>query len=311
VAAESLIPAFVNPGSGNFEKAREALQPAGRFDVREVKGADLEQQIREAVERGAKRILIAGGDGSIGTAASLMAGTECELAILPAGTLNHFAKDAGIPVELTEAIAVASGTITTTVDVGRVGDRVFLNTSSIGVYVTFVRVRDRMERWLPYRIASVVSSIRAFTLLPTIRVELEVEGKAHEFRTPLIFIGVGERDIQLPTLGSRVKNGERQLHVIAVRGRRKARLLVTALAAVAKGVKSAAHNPELDSYLVDRCTIYLRRPRAVVAVDGETVVLTPPLEYRIERDALRIVAPAPAAATGDVPLGTAGVAPTR
>jgi diacylglycerol kinase family enzyme len=311
VTAEPLIPAFVNPGSGNFEKAREALQPSGRFDVREVTGPELEQQIRAAVERGAKRILIAGGDGSIGTAATLMAGTECELAILPAGTLNHFAKDAGIPVELTEAIQVASGTITTTVDVGKVGDRIFLNTSSIGVYVTFVRVRDRMERWLPYRLASIVASIRAFTLLPTIRVELEVEGKAHEFRTPLIFIGVGERELQLPTLGRRVKDGRRQLHVIAVRGRRKTRLLATALAAVARGVESAAHNPELDSYLVDRCTIYLRRRRATLAVDGETVVLSPPLAYRIERDALRIVAPAPAAAKEDVPPGTAEVAPTR
>lgn len=311
MGSELLIPAFVNPGSGNFEKAREALQPSGRFDVREVLGPDLEREIRKAVEQGAKRILIAGGDGSIGTAATLIAGTECELAVLPAGTLNHFAKDAGIPVGLTEAIQVASGTVTTTADVGRVGDRVFLNTSSIGVYVTYVRVRDRLERSLPYQIASVLASIRAFSLLPTIRVELEVEGKAHELRTPLIFIGVGERETQIPTFGSRVKNGKRQLHVIAVRGRRRARLLATALAAVARGVESVAHNHELDSYLVDRCTLYLRRRRAVVAVDGETVMLSTPLEYRIERDALRIVAPAPAAAREELPPGAAKVAPTR
>jgi diacylglycerol kinase family enzyme len=294
VADESLIPAFVNPGSGNFEKAREALKPAGRFDIREVSGKELEERVREAVEQGARRILIAGGDGSIGTAASLVAGTECELAVLPAGTLNHFAKDVGIPIDLAKAIEVASGTVTATADIGKVGDRVFLNTSSLGVYVTFVRVRERMERWLPYRLATIVASIRAFTLLPTIRVELEVEGKAHTFRTPLIFIGVGERELQLPTLGSRKKNGERKLHVIAVHGRRKARLLGTVLEAAARGVETAAQNPELDSYLVDKCTLYLRWRRAVISLDGETVVLPPPLEYRIERDALRIVVSAPA-----------------
>ncbi|HEY8166482.1 MAG TPA: diacylglycerol kinase family protein [Gemmatimonadaceae bacterium] len=290
---ESLIPAFVNPGSGNFEKAREALQPSGRFDIREVAGAELEERVREAVEQGASRILIAGGDGSIGTAAARIVGTECELAVVPAGTLNHFARDIGIPVELAEAVEVASGTVTTTVDIGRVSERVFLNTSSLGVYVTFVRVRDRLERWLPYRLASIVASIRAFTVFPTIRVDLEIEGKAQTFRTPLIFIGVGERELQLPKLGSRVKNGDRKLHVIAVRGRRRARLLATALEAVARGVETAAQNPELDSYLVDKCTLYLRRRRATISLDGETVVLAPPLEYRVDRDALRIVAGAP------------------
>jgi diacylglycerol kinase family enzyme len=293
VDPESLIPAFVNPGSGNFEKAREALQPSGRFDIREVAGAELEERVREAVEQGASRILIAGGDGSIGTAAARIVGTECELAVVPAGTLNHFARDIGIPVELAEAVEVASGTVTTTVDIGRVSERVFLNTSSLGVYVTFVRVRDRLERWLPYRLASIVASIRAFTVFPTIRVDLEIEGKAQTFRTPLIFIGVGERELQLPKLGSRVKNGDRKLHVIAVRGRRRARLLATALEAVARGVETAAQNPELDSYLVDKCTLYLRRRRATISLDGETVVLAPPLEYRVDRDALRIVAGAP------------------
>lgn len=290
---ESLIPAFVNPGSGNFEKAREALQPAGRFDIHEVSGSELSERVREAVEQGAKRIVIAGGDGSIGTAAGLVVGSQCELAVVPAGTLNHFAKGIGIPVDVAEAVEVASGTFTTTADIGRVGDRVFLNTSSLGVYVTFVRVRERLERSLPYRLASIVASIRAFTVFPTIRVELEIEGRAQTFRTPLIFIGVGERELQLPKLGSRVKNGERKLHVIAVRGRRKARLLATALEAVARGVETAAQNPELDSYLVDRCTLYLGWRRATISVDGETVVLAPPLEYRIERDALRIVAGAP------------------
>jgi diacylglycerol kinase family enzyme len=293
VDPESLIPAFVNPGSGNFEKAREALQPSGRFDIREVAGAELEERVREAVEQGASRILIAGGDGSIGTAAARIVGTECELAVVPAGTLNHFARDIGIPVELAEAVEVASGTVTTTVDIGRVSERVFLNTSSLGVYVTFVRVRDRLERWLPYRLASIVASIRAFTVFPTIRVDLEIEGKAQTFRTPLIFIGVGERELQLPKLGSRVRNGDRKLHVIAVRGRRRARLLATALEAVARGVETAAQNPELDSYLVDKCTLYLRRRRATISLDGETVVLAPPLEYRVDRDALRIVAGAP------------------
>ena len=89
MADATLIPAFVNPGSGNFEKAREALASSGHFDVREVEPAKLREEIEHAVQAGAKRILVAGGDGSICTGAQAICGKQVELAVLPAGTLNH------------------------------------------------------------------------------------------------------------------------------------------------------------------------------------------------------------------------------
>jgi diacylglycerol kinase family enzyme len=293
VTDRSLIPAFVNPGSGNSEKAREALASSGRFDVREVDPARLEEEIRTAVKRGAKRVLVAGGDGSICTGAAAVCGSDVELAVLPAGTLNHFAIDAGIPVDPAEALKVGFGTHTMTVDVGHAGERVFLNTSSIGAYVTFVQLRDRLEARFGYRLASLIAMVRIFAMMPTVRVALEVEGVLRNYRTPLVFIGVGERELQLPHLGNRVKDGKRGLHVFVVRGRERARLLVLALAAVARGVETVRRMPELDAFLIERCTIDLRRGRALVAFDGETEVMTTPIEYRVERDSLRIVVPEP------------------
>jgi diacylglycerol kinase family enzyme len=291
VTDRSLIPAFVNPGSGNSEKAREALASSGHFDIREVEPARLEDEIRSVIKAGAKRILVAGGDGSICTGAAAICGSDVELAVVPAGTLNHFAIDTGIPIDPHEAVKVGVGTRTMTVDVGYAGNRVFLNTSSIGAYVTFVRLRDRLEPRFGYRLASLIATIRIFILMPTVRVEVEVEGKLNHYRTPLVFIGVGERELQLPHLGNRVKDGRRGLHVFVVRGRQRARLLVVALAAVARGVESVRRMPELDAFLVERCTIDLRRGRSLVAFDGETELMTTPLEYRIERDSLRIVVP--------------------
>lgn len=287
----SLIPAFVNPGSGNSEKAREALASSGHFDIREVEPEKLEAEIMRAVDAGAKRVLIAGGDGSIRAAAQVVSGSDVALAVLPAGTLNHFATDHGIPLDLSEAMNVAIGTNTTTVDVGFAGKRVFLNTSSIGAYVTFVRMRDRMEPQFGYRLASLIAMIRIFIGMPTVRVELEVEGQLNHYRTPLVFIGVGERDLEFPHLGKRVKNGRRGLHVFVVRGRRRGRLFVVALEAVARGVESVRRMPELDAFLVEHFAIVLRRPEALIALDGETEVMPTPLGYRIERDALRIVVP--------------------
>ena len=291
MAGATLIPAFVNPGSGNSEKAREALASSGRFDVHEVEPARLRKEIEKAVEAGATRVLVAGGDGSICTGAAAICGKEIELAVLPAGTLNHFAIDSGIPVDLAEAAKVAAGTKTITVDVGYAGDRVFLNTSSIGAYVTFVRIRDRIEKQFGYRLASVIAMVRIIFMMPMLAVKLEVEGKERVYRTPLVFVGVGERELQLPHLGGRVKNGKRGLHVFVVRGRERARLFVVALAAVARGVESVRQMPEVDAFLVDRFTIDTRRGHILVSFDGETEMQSTPLDYRIEHDSLRIVVP--------------------
>jgi diacylglycerol kinase family enzyme len=294
VADVALIPAFVNPASGNYEKAREALASSGHFDIREVQPARLDEEIRKAVKAGAKRILVAGGDGSICTGAGAVCGSEVELAVMPAGTLNHFAIDNGIPTDLAEAARVGVGTATATADVGYAGERVFLNTSSIGAYVTFVRLRDRLEKSFGYRLASLIALIRIFVRMPTIGVQLEVDGASQTYRTPLVFIGVGERELQLPALGSRVKGGKRQLHVFVVRGRKRARILALTMEAVARGVDTVRRKPELDAFLVDHCTIEMKRRRAMVSFDGETELMTTPLEYRIEPDALRIVVPEPA-----------------
>ena len=289
MANASRIPAFVNPKSGNFEGARTALEQAGSFDIHEVDPETLHDDIRDAVESGATRILVAGGDGSIRTGARAVRGSACELAVLPAGTLNHFAKDHGIPVDLVEAAEAAGGEVTIAIDAGSVGDTLFLNTSSIGAYVTFMRVRERLEKRFGYKLASFLAAIRTFVIMPTMAVEIEVEGKARVYRTPLVFIGVGERELQLPDLGSRKENGRRGLHIIIVHGRRKARLLAVALAAVARGVRTAARAPELESFIVERCTISVRRRNVAVALDGEEELMSSPLEYRLERDILRVV----------------------
>ena len=70
-------------------------------------GDGLEAAIRSAAETSPTTVVVAGGDGSLGTAAGVLAGGDVPLGILPLGTFNHFAKDLGIPLELEAAAAVA------------------------------------------------------------------------------------------------------------------------------------------------------------------------------------------------------------
>jgi diacylglycerol kinase family enzyme len=284
-----MIPAFINPRAGNAEAARAALQAVGDFDIHDVPPATLAKQVQAAIDAGAQRILVAGGDGSIGSAASAIAGTGIELAILPCGTLNHLARDLSLPLDLEEAACVAKTGHSVPVDSAVVNDRIFLNTSSVGAYVAFVRARERLERRLGYHIGSLVAGVRLLIHMPTFRVALKVEGVTREYITPLVFVGVGERELRLPTLGSRVPGGKTGLHVMVVRRRSGARAVALGLAAAARGVEAVSRTPALDAFLVDECRIE-RRSRNV-SIDGEIVQISPPLQYRHVPGQLKVVVP--------------------
>jgi diacylglycerol kinase family enzyme len=282
-----MIPAFINPRAGNAEAARGALEAVGDFDIRDVPPATLAERVRSAITGGARRILVAGGDGSIGSAAGAIAGTGIELAILPCGTLNHLARDLSLPTDLEEAAQVAKTGRSVAVDAAVVNDRIFLNTSSVGAYVAFVRARDRFERRVGYHLGSLAAGVQLLVHMPTFRVTLEVEHATREYVTPLVFIGVGERELRLPTLGARVPGGKTGLHVMVVRRRSGARAVTLGLAAAARGVDAVARTPALDAFLVDSCRID-RRARSA-SIDGEIVQMQPPLRYRHVPGHLRVV----------------------
>jgi diacylglycerol kinase family enzyme len=210
---------------------------------------------------------------------------------VPGGTLNHFARDHGIPVDPAEAASVAATGDITTADVATVNGHLFLNTSSVGAYVLFVRTRERIERHVGYRLATILAGFRLLGRIRPFTIELELDGEARRYDSALVFVGVGERELQLPSLGARADGGRRGLHVIVVRGGTWARLVAAGLMAAFRGNASLARGTLADTFVVDKLRIVLRRPNGRVAVDGELVELTSPLEYRIERDGLKIVVP--------------------
>lgn len=287
----SPIPAFVNPKAGSFGKAKEALAEAPGFELRVTEPDALAAAIRKAVDEGAERVLVSGGDGSIATAAAALAGSRTALAVLPGGTLNHFAKDHGIPTEPAKALELAREGRPLPTDVGFVNDRLFHGTSSLGAYVRFVRLRERMEPRLGYRLASLAAAVRALAGLRSYRVTLRVGGVERTYHTPAIFIGVGEREVRPPTMGGRVGDGARALHVMVASGGRARQLVFVALLAFMRGVWPASRTRWLDAFLVDECRVDPPRRGIAIATDGEVIELVAPLRYRLERDALLVVRP--------------------
>lgn len=284
-----LIPAIVNPEAGSADRVLAALEGEARFDVRVRAPREVAAAVRTALIEGHRRIVVAGGDGTIATAANLLVGSEVELAVIPGGTLNHFARDHGIPDDAREASMLAWRGEAKPIDVGRVNGRVFLNTSSVGAYVAFVRARDRVAPSIGYRLATLMAGARTMLSLHRMAMELESPEGRWIYRSPLLFVGVGERELQVPLLGGRVPGGRRGLHVMVVRGRRSTSIVRLGLAAAFRGL-SEVGDAGLDELLVDGCTVTLRR-KTRVATDGELTSLVSPLRYELLKDAIRLVVP--------------------
>src|SRR4029079_17329759 len=108
-------------------------------------GQDPGEAARLVLDR-AGIVVAAGGDGTVSGVAGALAGTSRVLGVLPVGTLNHFAKDLAIPLDLEGAVATIAGGRVASVDVGQVHDRVFVNNASIGVYPSIVETREELRR---------------------------------------------------------------------------------------------------------------------------------------------------------------------
>ena len=106
-------------------------------------GRDIRPAAERAVKEGTAGLVAAGGDGTVNTLAGVAVDAGVPLGVLPQGTLNHFAKDLGIPTDLDDALEVVLAGHTRRVDVGEVSGRIFVNNSSLGVYPRIVRLRER------------------------------------------------------------------------------------------------------------------------------------------------------------------------
>src|SRR3954447_14700721 len=150
----------VNPRSGteDYDPAKDILRLLPRAEVREItEQHGVTELLQDAVRTGARALGVAGGDGSVAAAAAVAPEPGLPLAVVPAGTLNHFARDVGVDTPEDAADAVTTGSAVR-VDVAEVNGRPFLNTASIGAYPEMVRRRDelarRMGKWTAMTVAA-------------------------------------------------------------------------------------------------------------------------------------------------------------
>ncbi|OQX00091.1 MAG: diacylglycerol kinase [Thiothrix lacustris] len=283
------VPVFINPESGSASGIIDLLRQDQRLMVYALPAADMADAIRKAIEDGATRILVSGGDGTIALASSVLAGTAIALGVIPGGTLNHFAGRLGIPTDPQAAIELALTGQAQPVDVGYVNDQLFINTSSVGAYVRFVRTRDYLERRMNYQLASLFAGLRRLLRLRSARIQLD----GNTIRTPLVFIGVGERKLTLPNVGQARADGQNGLHLLAVRTENWQETLKLVFNVLLWGRDPLKQAQALEDRMIGSLVLdYRRKRRRIhVTVDGELVFLKPPLNYRFAAGELLVIIP--------------------
>jgi len=300
---------IVNAGAGaghDDERAselREKLAAAG-LDAELTMAAGGEELIaaaRRAREGGARLVVAGGGDGSVNAVASQLVNVDSDsddvpghgirFGVLPMGTLNHFAKDLGIPLELDAAIANLVSGVPVRVDVGQVNERIFLNNSSLGLYPDIVRDREKQQRRLgrgkwP---AAVWASLAALRRYPFLSMRLDVEGRHLARRTPFVFIGNNAYTMQGLAIGARERLDGGTLSLYVAQHPTRFGLLRFALDALRGRL---GDERDFDVLHAAGFEIDTHRTRLRVATDGEVTVMAPPLRYRSRPGALEVLVPA-------------------
>lgn len=275
------------------EQVRQLFAAAGtNVEIRHPdEECDLSALAREAVEDSGSDLIVAGGgDGTISAVAAALAGTRKTLGVLPLGTLNHFAKDLGIPLELPDAITnILHGRIEE-VDVGEVNGRVFINNSSLGLYPRIVSDRETQQETLARGkwAAFLWATLGALGRFPFLDLRLTVDGEDLQRRTAFLFIGNNEYETAGFDLGARrcLNAGKLGLYLTHRTGRLG--LFRLALRALFGHLEQAQ---DFDAFCVQEATIETRRARLLVATDGEVTEMQMPLVYRMRPRALRVMVP--------------------
>ncbi len=253
-------------------------------------GSELPDLARRAMAEGSQPVVAGGGDGTLSAVAGALVGTEHALGVLPLGTLNHFATDLKIPLELDAAITNLFTGKLARIDVGEVNGHVFLNNSSLGIYPALVREREGLQtrgigKWPAFARAFVTILGRYAPL----RVELRVDSRDEPVdATPFVFIGNNRYEISGPRIGERARLDGGRLWICCAPPAGRARLLRLALQALLGRVPAA----EFAMHDAQECWLRTKAKRLRVARDGEVTLLETPLHYRSRPGALGVIVPA-------------------
>jgi diacylglycerol kinase family enzyme len=286
---------IVNLSSGTAEdrKTLEKISDAFRSAGAEAKiehaasGEEILELARRAAIGESDLVVAGGGDGTLSTVASALVGGPKALGVLPLGTLNHFAKDLGIPLDLAGAAVNAVTGRVAMVDVGEVNGKTFLNNSSLGLYPRIVKHREEQQEKLGWGKwpALLWATAHALHRHHPLELALTIDGQEIRRKTPFVFVGNNAYDMEGFDIGTRERLDRGELSVYLAPVARPLDLLWLGVRALFGRLR------RFETLRPAALQIDTHREKIRVATDGEVQELSSPLRYRVRPKALRVVVP--------------------
>lgn len=253
-------------------------------------GLDATGLASRAVQDGARTVVAAGGDGTVRAVAQAVAGTQATLGIIPAGTLNHLARELRIPLALNDAVSVIRTGRVRQIDAGEVNGRLFVNNAVLGLYTAYRAERTGEERrGSPRVVATAAAALRILSRNPVLRFRILLDGGRELLRySPLVLVANNENRMEGHELGVRDRLDAGRLWIYVLRPRTRAGLLATGLRVVAGRLRKRR---AFEVFAAAEAVIETGRTRIPLALDGELMELDSPLHFRSRPRALRVIVP--------------------
>jgi diacylglycerol kinase family enzyme len=288
------LPVILNPGAGRgAEHEADAIVQAfagvgTRAEVHVAEGAHVAELARRLTREHASFVAVAGGDGTISSAAAALSQSATALLPIPLGTHNHFAQRYGIS-SVAAAIGAWQRREAHVLPLGFLNDVAFINNASCGFYPHVVRSRDNLERVLPHRLAYWLAGIMVLARLPLMELTLVLQEHTRRLRTPALWVGIGMNSLRLPLPGDAQQEGA-VLEIVTSTVRRRTAIIALMARTMFK-LKRGEQTPDdsaLEVFHAARFT--LDSPHRIdVGVDGEPFRLRPPLQFRHEPAGFRVL----------------------
>lgn len=277
-----------NPSSGSNSTSLRDLKKAFKRYEGEVSYLEITKGIESLTKHVQKHkikiIVAAGGDGTVNAVANIAVATNIPMAVLPLGTLNHFAKDLGLPADLDEAVALIGAKKPVAIDYCTVNNTVFVNNSSVGVYPRTVAKREKISGSLGKWPAALVATVHALMNLRILHLEFRYGGKKKNIKTPLVFVGNNKYDLDQIGLAERNRIDTGLLFLYVVRTKRLIGILQLVIS-ILVGKRDSSKDLRTT---IKELEIHSRKKVLKVSMDGEIKSLTTPLVYKVHPGGLKV-----------------------
>lgn len=274
------------------ETARTIFEKHGHtFESEVVAGKNIVKALNKVATEAGEHVLMAGGgDGTISAAADIAWKAKVPLAVLPAGTMNLFARALKIPLELNAALESLASGIIHTVDISTANDESFVHQFSIGFQPQMIKLRNSLEyksRW-GKRLASMRAFAKAMGKPPRFAVRMTIDGAPTERTVSAISIANNPYGQGMLPVPDGVDRGELGVYIAD-------RLTPAALMKLAFTVLTGSwrRNTDVDEILATKVDLHFPHlgRSAKATIDGELITLPRDVKISIHPGELQVLVP--------------------